>query len=545
MPQNHVLGRNQKILLTVGVMCSLLLAALDQTIVGTAMPRIIADLNGLDRYSWVTTAYLVTSTVLTPIAGKLGDLFGRKPFLLVGMVGFMACSWLCGASWDMNALIFFRGAQGLFGGMLFASVFTVLADIFPPAQRARMQGLFGGVFGLASIVGPFAGGWLTDHWGWRWVFFVNVPVGLLAVAMIATFLPFVRTQARLRDIDVFGAITLAAALTPILIGLTLTNTHKWSDPLVVGLLAAGLLMAVAFFVVEYFEPEPIVPLVLWKNRVYLVSTLTGILFAFGMFGSIIFVPLVYQGVLGVSATNSGTLITPMMLGMIGMSVVTGQVMVRVKEYRFLGTLGALIMAGAFYLLSLVSIHTTTWQVTGSLVMMGAGMGITFPLYINALQSAVEPKLLGVVTSNTQFWRNVGGTVATAILGSILANRLGPNITDQVDAIPNLPPQMRAGFHFNASGGAGSAGQLFNQAALNAQRAKLPVPLRPFFDQLILGVKVGLANTLHELFLISMVALLLAAVVSVFLPYVPLRRTSALTAGEAPPVPEAAAEAASA
>ena len=522
------LSRNEKILVTAGIMAALLLAALDQTIVGTAMPRIIADLNGLDRYAWVTTAYLVTSTVMVPIAGKMGDLFGRKPFLLVGMLGFMAFSWLCGASWNMNALIAFRAAQGLFGGLLFASVFTVLADIFPPAQRARMQGLFGGVFGLASIVGPFTGGWLTDHWSWRWVFFVNVPVGIVALVMIAAFLPFVRTTARLRDIDFWGALALAGALTPILIGLTLTNTHAWTDPLILGLLGSGLLMAAVFFVVEYFEPEPIVPLALWKNRVYLVSTLVGILFAFGMFGTIIFVPLIYQGVLGVSATNSGTLITPMMVGMIAMSVVTGQVMVRVKQYRYLGTLGALIMVGAFYLLSEVSVNSTWWQVTGCMVMIGAGMGITFPLYINALQSAVEPKYLGVVTSNTQFWRNVGGTIATAVLGSILANRLGPNITEKINAIPNLPPQAKAAFH--VSGSVSQAGQLFSGSS------KVP-------PVILEAIRAGLAATLHELFLIGMVALVLAAVVSVFLPYVPLRRTlRGLPAGEAPPVPEAAREA---
>src|SRR5215471_764570 len=194
------LDRRTKVLVTIGVMLALLLASLDQTIVGTAMPRIISELNGLDRYAWVTTAYLVTSTVMTPIAGKLGDLFGRKPFILTGIVGFMAMSWLCGASQDMNQLVFFRGAQGLFGGMLFASVFTVVADIFPPEQRARMQGLFGSVFGISSIFGPTLGGWITDHLGWRWVFFVNVPVGVLAIALIAATLPFVRSQARLRDI---------------------------------------------------------------------------------------------------------------------------------------------------------------------------------------------------------------------------------------------------------------------------------------------------------------------------------------------------------
>jgi len=524
------LDRRTKVLVTIGVMLALLLASLDQTIVGTAMPRIISELNGLDRYAWVTTAYLVTSTVMTPIAGKLGDLFGRKPFILTGIVGFMAMSWLCGASQDMNQLVFFRGAQGLFGGMLFASVFTVVADIFPPEQRARMQGLFGSVFGISSIFGPTLGGWITDHLGWRWVFFVNVPVGVLAIALIAATLPFVRSQARLRDIDFLGAVTMAAGLTPILIGLTITNTHSWSSPEVLGLIASGLVLMALFMVVEGRTKEPIVPLDLWKNRVYTVATLVGVLTSFGMFGTIIFVPLVFQGVLGQSATNSGTLITPMMFGLIGASMATGQLMVRIKQYRYLGTLGVLLAAFGFYLLSTVTVHSTQLLVTEALVVVGIGLGITFPLYITSLQSAVDRRYLGVVSSNTQFWRNVGGTIATAIFGSILASRLPVNIKEQLSGLA-LPPQ--AGSLLQTSG---NAQQLFNQAAIAAQRGALPPAARPLFDQVLLAVRTGLSQTLHELFLIGIVAVLLAGVVTLFMPYVPLRRAPQGAPAEAPAEP---------
>jgi len=524
------LDRRTKVLVTIGVMLALLLASLDQTIVGTAMPRIISELNGLDRYAWVTTAYLVTSTVMTPIAGKLGDLFGRKPFILTGIVGFMAMSWLCGASQDMNQLVFFRGAQGLFGGMLFASVFTVVADIFPPDQRARMQGLFGSVFGISSIFGPTLGGWITDHLGWRWVFFVNVPVGVLAIALIAATLPFVRSQARLRDIDFLGAVTMAAGLTPILIGLTITNTHSWTSPEVLGLIASGLVLMALFMVVEGRTKEPIVPLDLWRNRVYTVATLVGVLTSFGMFGTIIFVPLVFQGVLGQSATNSGTLITPMMFGLIGASMATGQLMVRIKQYRYLGTLGVLLAAFGFYLLSTITVHSTQLLVTEALVVVGIGLGITFPLYITSLQSAVDRRYLGVVSSNTQFWRNVGGTIATAIFGSILASRLPVNIRDQLSGLA-LPPQ--AGNLLQTSG---NAQQLFNQAAIAAQRGALPPAARPLFDQVLLAVRTGLAETLHDLFLIGMVAVLLAGVVTLFMPYVPLRRAPQGAPAEAPAEP---------
>ena len=526
--------RRQLVLVTVGVMLALLLAALDQTIVGTAMPRIIAELNGFDRYAWVTTAYLLTSTITVPIAGKLGDLFGRKPFIIAGMAGFMAMSWLCGFSQNMTELILFRGAQGLFGGVLFASVFTVLADIFTPQTRARMQGVFGGVFGLASIIGPTAGGFITDNWGWRWVFYVNIPVGVLGIALLAMFLPFVRTHASWRNIDFLGAGLLALALTPILIALSETTTYGWGSWQTLVPLVGGILVLIVFIFVEAREDEPIVPIGLFRNRAYAVSIAVGFISSFGMFGTIIFIPLVYQGVLGISATNSGALITPLMFGLIGASIVTGQLMTRIKQYQYLGTLGAGITAVGMYLLSQVTVHSTQLEVTASLVFVGIGLGITMPLYIQAVQSAVDRKFLGVVTSNIQFFRNVGGTIATAIFGSILASRLAPNIQTQITAL-HLPASFTSTFKVS-----GNAQQIFNPANLAAARAAVPAAARPLFDQVIVAVKAGLAMTLHEMFLIGVVALLISLVVSVFMPNVPLlaaKKQPGAGLGEGSPVPE--------
>ena len=531
-PAGHELPRRTKILVTAGIMSALLLAALDQSIVGTALPRIIADLNGLDRYAWVTTGYLVTSTVMTPIAGKLGDLFGRKFFLVGGMIGFMIASGLCGLSQDMTQLVVFRAIQGLAGGVLFASVFTVLADVFPPEQRAKMQGLFGGVFGLSSILGPTLGGFLTDNWGWRWVFYVNIPVGVIAVILIASFLPYVKTQASLRDIDYWGALTLAGGLVPILLALSSTSTYGWNSWQVEGLLALGAAMLVVFFFVERNVEEPIVPMGLFKNNVYSVSVIVGFLSGFGMFGTIIFVPLIFQGVLGISATNSGTLITPMMFGLIGASIASGQLMTRIKHYRYLGTIGCAVMIAGLYSLSLVSSTTTRYEVVGSLFVVGAGLGITFPLYINAVQSAVEKKFLGVVTSNMQFFRNLGGTIATAVLGSILANRLAANISDQVARL-NLPPDLTAKF----TGGGGNARQIFDPAHLASLRHTLPPALQPVFDRIIGAIREGLAVTLHEMFLFGIVAVFLALIASVFLKEVPLTNSRRGMSGEGSPVPE--------
>jgi EmrB/QacA subfamily drug resistance transporter len=529
--------RRRLILVTAGVMLALLLAALDQTIVGTAMPRIIAELNGFDKYAWVTTAYLLTSTITVPIAGKLGDLFGRKPFILAGMAGFMAMSWLCGFSQNMEELILFRGLQGLFGGVLFASVFTVLADIFTPQTRARMQGVFGGVFGLASIIGPTTGGFITDNWGWRWVFYVNVPVGVLGIALLWAFLPFVRTQASWRNIDFVGAGMLALGLTPILLALSNTTAYGWTGWQTLVPLLGGILVLIAFIFVEIREKEPIIPMDLFKNRAFAISMIVGFIASFGMFGTIIFVPLVYQGVLGISATNSGALITPLMFGLIGASIVTGQLMVRIKQYQYLGTLGAAIMAVGMYLLSRVSINSTYIDVTASLVLVGIGLGMTMPLYIQAVQSAVSRKYLGVVTSNIQFFRNVGGTIATAIFGSILASRLGPNIKGQIEAA-HLPASVGNSF----SAGTASAQQIFDPAHLAAARAALPAAAQPLFDQAIIAVKAGLAMTLQELFLIGFVAIAFSVVVSVFMPNVPLlaaKKRPGADLGEGSPVPESA------
>jgi EmrB/QacA subfamily drug resistance transporter len=535
------MSRRRLILVTAGVMMALLLAALDQTIVGTAMPRIIADLNGFDKYAWVTTAYLVTSTVTVPIAGKLGDLFGRKPFILAGMAGFMAMSWLCGFSQNMTELIVFRAAQGLFGGVLFASVFTVLADIFDPKTRARMQGVFGGVFGLASVIGPAAGGFITDTWTWRWVFYVNIPVGVIGFALLLAFLPYVRSKATWRDIDFAGAFLMIGGLVPILISLSNTSSYGWTSWQTLVPLIGGLMLLVAFIVVEHFEKEPIVPLALFRNRAFTVSILVGALSGFGMFGALIFVPLIFQGVLGVSATNSGTLITPMMFGLIGASILSGQLMVRITQYRYLGTFGAAVMAVGVFLLSEVTIHSTQFEVTAALVIIGAGLGITFPLYLNAMQSAVDKKYLGVVSSNLQFFRNLGGTLATAIFGSILANRLGPNIQTQIDKL-NLPPAFKNSIKLPS--GTGGAQQLFNAANLAHQRAALPVALRPLFDQVIVAVKVGLAATMQEVFLIALVAVLITLVITLFMPNVPLlaaRRQPGAATGEESPVPSREAE----
>ena len=514
----HGLSRQRVILATAGTMLALLLAALDQTIVGTAIPRIVADLNGLDRLAWVTTAYLVTSTTMTPIAGKLGDLFGRKPFLLAGMIGFVAASALCGLSQDMTQLIVFRGIQGVFGGVLFATVFTVIGDLFPPDQRGRAQGLFGAVFGLSSIVGPTTGGFITDHWSWRWVFEVNIPVGIVAVLVVLAGLPYVRSKASWRDIDFWGAITLAAGVVPLLIGLTITRDHAWTSPQVTGLLALAAIMLGAFVFVESRVENPIVPLHLFKNSTFTVSMVVGFLTAFGMFGSILFTPLVFQGVLGISATNSGALITPMMFGLLGASTATGFVMRRIRNYRYLGTLGVAVMIFGMWLLSQVTPTTPEWHVVADLIVIGLGLGTTFPLYLTAVQVALPRQFMGVASSQIQFWRNLGGTVGSAILGAVLANRLPDYLTARTAAL-HLPPQV-----ISSLPKTGSANAILDPTLLG----KLPAAF-------VQAIRLALSDTLHDIYIFAGVILVIALVSTVFLKEVPLTGAAAGRGFDAPPV----------
>ena len=505
------------VLVTVGVMLALFLGALDQTIVGTALPRIVAELKGLEYYSWVLTAYLVTSTIMTPISGKLGDLFGRKPMLIGGMIGFVLASALCGQAQDMFQLVLFRGIQGIFGGVLFSSAFASVADLYTIERRARIQGLFGGIFGIASVIGPTVGGYLTDNVGWRWVFYVNVPVGIVAILFVFLTMPRTQHNATWRDIDFLGAGALSAGLAPLLVAFTLTRDHDWGSIEVLGLIAISIVVLVAFYFIESRTDHPIVPFQLFKNRTFAVSVITGFLIAVGMFGAIVYVPLVYQGVLGIPATNSGLLITPMMVGLVIGSIASGQLILRIKRYRYLGTLATGLVAIGTYLMSTITIDTPSTDVVRDLVIVGFGVGITFPLYLNSVQAAVEPRFIGVVTSQIQFFRNVGATIGTAVLGSVLSQRLPGNIVAKIDAL-DLPPQARA----LAPSGAGNTQTLFDPASLAAARAAVPAAFQPTFDAVIGVVRAGLAATLHDLFLLAMVASLLAMVASVFLKDVPVR-----------------------
>ena len=520
----QTLARRDLVLTVIGLMLALLLAALDQTIVGTAMPRIIADLHGFEQYAWVTTAYLLTSTAVVPISGKLSDMYGRKLFLCGSAAGFVLASALCGLSQDMTQLIVFRGLQGVAGGVLTSTIFTVISQIFPPAERARFQGLFSGIFGLASIVGPLIGGYLTDNLSWRWVFYVNLPVGMLALTVLLRSFPNIKPVARERHIDFLGSGLLILGVVPMLLALSWGgNSYAWDSPMIIGLFLFSAVMLVVFGLVESRVIEPIIPLNLFKNRIVSVSIIAMMLMAAGMFGTILFIPLYIQGVIGTNATQSGTVLMPMMITMIGSSVLSGQIIGRTGRYKLAGLFGMAVMAIGLYLLSQMGADADYATVVRNMIIVGLGMGPTMPVFTLASQNSVKVSELGVVTSLTQFARSMGSTIGVALFGSILTNQFTPAfhaaLSEQVTSA--VPPQVLSQFD--------NPQVLLSPDVANALHDQI-LALGPqggaLFDALYSAIKVGLVAALHDVFLLGALMGVLGVITVLFLKELPLRKSFA-------------------
>jgi EmrB/QacA subfamily drug resistance transporter len=435
------------------LMLTLLLEALDQTVVGTALPKIIGDLNGFSLYTWVATAYLLASATVVPIVGKLSDQFGRKGFFIVGVIIFLLGSALSGASQTIQQLIAFRALQGLGAGVGISLVFTVVGDIFPPAQRARWQGIFGAVYGLASVFGPTLGGFLTDHGPvvgtfitalsrWRWVFYVNLPIGLLALAALIVYLPAnisVRTSTlrgwpAIRRIDFAGAILASGATISLLLGLTWGGqTYPWGSVQVIGVLAGAALLFALFIVVERFAAEPVLPLGLFRNQVFASAALLSLGVGAVILSLAYYLPLFLQGVLGESATNSGELITPMTVSIVVGSVVCGLLIARSGRYQWLAIAGALIMGTGIFLLSRMTASTVLGQATIFMIFAGLGLGVFFSLLTLAVQNAVPRTQLGVGTGATRYMQQAGGTLGVAVVGTVVSNTISNDITARLPA----------------------------------------------------------------------------------------------------------------
>ncbi len=511
------------------MLLGLLLSSLDQTIVGTALPKIIADLHGFNHYSWVVTAYLLTSTTAVPIFGKLSDIFGRKWIYISGIVVFMFGSILCGAAHSMMQLILFRGLQGIGGGIMAANAFAIIGDIFPPAQRGKWQGITSSVFGLSSVVGPALGGWITDSSSWRWVFYINIPVGILALTVLVLAFPYFRPSGVRRVIDWAGVATLILAVVPLLLALTWAGgQYAWGSVEVIGLLLFSVAMFVVFGLVESRAVEPVLPLDLFKNRIFVVGAVVIFVTGVALFGAILYIPLFVQGVTGRSAAGSGAILTPFMLSLIVGSTTSGQMISRRGRYKANAIAGTAIMIVGMALLSRMGVGTTNSAVIRNMLITGFGTGLTFPVFTIAVQNAFPITRLGVVTSATQFFRQIGGTLGTAVMGSLLTSRFNDSFHANLpaDVAATIPvPVLKQLENPQVLVSAQTQEQLRGIFAASGTQAQA------FYGTFVTTVRQALADGTHVVFTISVISAIIAFACTFFLQEIPLRKSNRIEASE--------------
>lgn len=516
-------ARRDIILTMAGVLMVMLLASLDQTIVSTAMPRVIADLQGFNQYTWVSTAYLLTSTVMVPIYGKLSDLFGRKPIFLFGVVVFLLGSALSGASQSMDQLIAFRALQGIGAGALMPIAIAIIGDLFTPRERGKWQGLTGAVWGFSAIIGPTLGGWITENTSWRWVFYVNLPIGIAAMLVLIFLMPNLRGRAKQVSIDYIGAALLVLGTVPLLLGFTWAGTqYDWFSPQIIGLFAWSLVALTGFMVyearLERLGGQPIIEPSLFKNSIFSVSTIVTVIFGMGLFGSIFFIPLFVQGVVGTSATNSGLILTPLMLTSIVGSIVSGQLVSRLGKYRWIAILGMVVSVVGTVFLVRLNANSGNNDVLLAMLVLGVGMGFGMALYNLIVQNAL-PQKIGQATSAMVFFRQIGGTIGLAAMGSVMTSAYLPAFKNALPAVVKQFVPANTLAVFNNPQILLSPDALAKMQAGAAARGPQALAL---FHQIIEAVKVGLAQGIHNVFVLSLGLMIVGLVAVLFVKEIPLK-----------------------
>ncbi len=553
-PASAMPVRGTQLLVTVsGLLLGMLLAALDQTIVSTAMPTIFRELGGnLSNYSWVFTAYLLTSTVTVPIYGKLSDLWGRKWFFMGGIVMFLLGSALSGASQNITQLIIFRAVQGIGAGAIMPIAFAIIGDIFPPAERGKWQGLFSGVFGLASIVGPALGGFITDHFSWRWIFYINLPLGAAALVVLFFTLPVFRNPSASRIIDYLGTVLLLVGVTPLLLGFSLAGDgpgqYAWDSWQIITCFAIAGAGTLAFIFWELFgAKEPVLDLRLFKNSIFTISNLATVMIGAAMFGTILYIPLFLQYIVGVTATNSGSLLTPLMMGWVVASIISGQLLSRLGRYKVLAIVGVILTVVGMFLMSRVAVTTGQGSVVLNMVILGLGMGTVIALFTIVVQNAFPIYKIGVVTAALTFFRQIASTVGTAVFGALLSNQFTSTFPGQLKAaFPGNTPQstldnLQQHFaNYNLLGlPANQVQQIHDGLAqqIAAQLLQRNVPpaaatqqanqlATDTLHQLFDALKGALVSGIQEVFFVAFIMLCLALVTILFLKEIPLRKQGA-------------------
>jgi EmrB/QacA subfamily drug resistance transporter len=511
-PPTTELSHRQILTVVFGVMAGMLLAALDQSIVGTALPRIVSELGGLNHLSWVVTAYLLTSTAVTPLWGKISDLYGRRPVFQVAISIFLVGSALSGLSQNMAELIAFRAVQGIGGGGLFSIALAIIGDVIPPRNRGRYQGYFGAVFGASSVIGPLLGGWFTDTIGWRWIFYINLPIGAaaLVITTIALKMPILRRE---HTIDYLGAATIVAAVSTLLLYLNWAgNRYGWLSASALWLVAVSVVLTVAFVIVERRAVEPILPMRLFGDSIFRVGNIYAFLAGVAMFGAIIFLPIYLQAVKGMSPTQSGLAMVPTVVGIAGMSVVSGRLISRTGRYKIYPILGACSLIVGMLLLAHLRIDTPYWRAAFDAFLCGAGLGFTMQTVTLAIQNSVDYRDMGTATSAVTFFRQTGAAIGTAVFGAVLSSKLTSYLASE------LGGRLPAGQHINAN----------NIQAIH----RLTGPVKT-------AVLTAFAKAIDDVFLVGVPFVVLSLVVAFFLKELPLR-TSQLPVPQPEGEPVAAA-----
>ncbi len=517
--------RRETIFTMIGVLCVVFLSILDQTIVGVAMPHIVGDLQGFDLITWVSIAYLLTSTVPIPIYGKLSDLFGRKPIMLFGIVVFLAGSALCGTAQTMNQLIVFRAFQGLGAAALQPIAIAIIGDLFPPRERGKWQGVSGSIYGLAAILGPLAGGWITDNTSWRWVFYINVPVGIIALLVLIFVMPTLRSKVGQVTIDYVGAALLILGTVPLLLGFTLAgNQYAWLSPQILGLFGGAVivLIVLVFYAtrLERQGREPIFEPGLITNsvRIYGVSLLVTVIISVSLYGTSFAIPLFAQGVLGTSATNSGLILVPFMLTAIGGSICSGLALTLTGKYKWVALLGLVINIAGTLLLVRLDANSSYGQLLVAMLVLGLGVGSGLAVYTTVVQN-VYPKKIGAASSTLVFFRQLGGTIGLAAMGSVLVSSYVPAFHAALpDALRHMLPASLLGAFDNPLILLSPDGL----SRIHAGFAGYGAQGTAAFNILLQAVKTGLAQSVHNVFLLSLVIILFGFIAVFFLKEIPLR-----------------------